>query len=105
VTGSASSVLRARIANYTEVVANCLSRRLWPVKLLPMKCQLIALVVMLVFDLQSSVVAFAGISPSMSTDCQTAANSHSDASQDSCCPKGHHTMSCCLDACASAIFL
>jgi hypothetical protein len=68
-----------------------------------MKRQLIALVVMLVIGLQSSVVAFAGTFPLMTTDCQTAANSHSDASQDSCCPKGHHTMSCCLDACAGTI--
>jgi hypothetical protein len=59
--------------------------------------------VMLVIGLQSSVVAFAGISPLMSTDCQTTANSHADASQDSCCPKGQHTMSCCLDACAGTV--
>jgi hypothetical protein len=68
-----------------------------------MKRQLIAILVMLVIGLQSSVVAFAGISPLMSTDCQTAANSHSDASQDSCCPKGQRTMSCCLEACAGTI--
>jgi hypothetical protein len=68
-----------------------------------MKRQLIAVIVMLVIGLQSSVVAFAGISPLMSTDCQTVANLHSDASQDSCCPKGQRTMSCCLDACAGSI--
>src|SRR5579863_6747153 len=68
-----------------------------------MKRQLIALIVMLVIGLQSSVVAFAGISPLMSTDCQTAASSHSNASQDSCCPKGQRTMSCCLEACAGTI--
>jgi hypothetical protein len=68
-----------------------------------MKRQLIAIVVILVIGLQSSVVAFAGISPLMSTDCQTAANLHSDASQDSCCPKGQHTMSCCLDACTGTV--
>jgi hypothetical protein len=65
-----------------------------------MKRQLIATIVMLVISLQSSVVAFAGISPLMSTDCQIGANSHSDTSQDACCPKGQHTMSCCLEACA-----
>jgi hypothetical protein len=96
----AVSDLEVRIANSTHGLANCLPRRLEPVKLLPMKRQLIAIIVMLVIGLQSSVVAFAGISPLMSTDCQTAANSHSDASQDSCCPKGQRTMSCCLDACA-----
>jgi hypothetical protein len=68
-----------------------------------MKRQLIAIIVMLVIGLQSSVVAFAGISPLMATDCQTAANSRSDASQDSCCPKGQRTMSCCLEACAGTI--
>jgi hypothetical protein len=68
-----------------------------------MKRQLIAIIVMLVIGLHSSVVAFAGISPLMSTDCQIAANSHSAASQDSCCPKGQHTMSCCLDACAGTV--
>jgi hypothetical protein len=68
-----------------------------------MKRQLIAIIVMLVIGLQSSVVAFAGISPLMSTDCQTAANAHSDASQDSCCPKDERTMSCCLEACVGTI--
>jgi hypothetical protein len=68
-----------------------------------MKRQLIAFIVMLVIGLQSSVVAFAGISPLMSTDCQIGAVSHSDASQDSCCPKGQRTMSCCLDACAGSV--
>jgi hypothetical protein len=95
--------LEARIANSTEGAANCLPRRLEPVKLLCMKRQLIAFIVMLVIGLQSSVVAFAGISPLMSTDCQAAAHSYSDASQDSCCPKGQRTMSCCLDACAGSI--
>jgi hypothetical protein len=68
-----------------------------------MKRQLIAVIVMLVVGLQGSVVAFAAISPLMSTDCETVANLHSDASQDSCCPKGQRTMSCCLDACAGSI--
>jgi len=68
-----------------------------------MKRPLIAVIVMLVIGLQSSVVAFAGISPSMFADCQSAANSHSDASQDPCCPKGQHTTSCCLEACAGTL--
>jgi hypothetical protein len=63
-----------------------------------MKSQLIAVIVMLAIGLQGSVVAFAGTSPLMSTDCQTAAISHSGASQDSCCPKGQHTMSCWPEA-------
>jgi hypothetical protein len=86
-----------------EDVANCLPLRLEPVKLLSMKRQLIAVIVMVVIGLQSSVVAFAGISPLMSTDCQTTANAHSDTSQDSCCPKGQRTLSCCLEACAGTI--
>src|ERR1700693_797457 len=68
-----------------------------------MKCQFIAIIVMLAIGVQGSVVAFAGISPLMSTDCQTAPISHSDASQDSCCPKGQHSMSCCLEACAGTV--
>src|SRR5579862_8443572 len=68
-----------------------------------MKRQLIAFIVMLAIGLQGSVVAFAGISPLMSTDCQTALGSHSDASQDSCCPKGQHTMGCCLEACVGTV--
>jgi hypothetical protein len=88
---------------FTEGAANRLPRHLEPVKLLRMKRQVIAVVAMLVIGLQSSVVAFAGISPLMSTDCQTAANSHSEALQDSCCPKGQRTVSCCLDACAGSI--
>src|ERR1700728_4718034 len=68
-----------------------------------MKRQLIAVIVMLAIGLQGSVVAFAGISPLMSADCQSAVISHSDASQDSCCPKGQHTMSCCLEACVGTV--
>jgi hypothetical protein len=68
-----------------------------------MKRQFIALIVVLAIGLQGSVVAFAGISPLMSTDCQTAAISHSDVAQDSCCPKGQHSMSCCLEACAGTV--
>ena len=73
------------------------------IKLSSMKRQLIALIVMLAIGLQGSVAAFAGISPLMSADCQTAAISHSDASRDSCCPKGQHTMSCCLEACVGTV--
>jgi hypothetical protein len=68
-----------------------------------MKRQLIALIVMLAIGLQGSLVAFAGISPLMSTDCQSAVSSYTDASQDSCCPKGQHSMSCCLEACTGTI--
>jgi hypothetical protein len=68
-----------------------------------MKRQLIALIVMLAIGLQGSVVAFAGAAPLMSTDCQTAVFSHADASQDSCCPKGQHTMGCCLEACVGTV--
>jgi hypothetical protein len=68
-----------------------------------MKRQLIAVIVILAIGLQGSVVAFAGMSPLMATDCQTAAISHSDASHDSCCPKGQHAMSCCLEVCAGAV--
>jgi hypothetical protein len=68
-----------------------------------MKRRLVALIMMLAIGLQSSVVAFAGISPIMSTDCQTAGVSHSDASQDSCCPTGQRTLSCCLEACAGTV--
>jgi hypothetical protein len=80
-----------------------LRERRLSVTILVMKRQFIAIIVMLAIDLQGSVVAFAGISPLMSTDCQTAANSHSDASQDSCCPKGQHSMSCCLEACTGTV--
>jgi hypothetical protein len=68
-----------------------------------MKRQLIAIIVMLAIGLQGSVVAFAGISPLMSTDCQTTGVSHSASSQDSCCPKGQHTMGCCLEACVGSV--
>jgi hypothetical protein len=68
-----------------------------------MKPQLIVVIVILAIGLQGSVVAFAGISPLMSTDCQSAVVSHSVASQDSCCPKGQHTMGCCLQACVGTV--
>jgi hypothetical protein len=67
------------------------------------KRQFIAIIVMLAIGLQGSVVAFAGICPLLATNCQTAAISHSDASQDSCCPKGEHSMSCCLEGCAGTV--
>ena len=64
-----------------------------------MKRQLVAIIVMLAIALQGSVVAFAGTS----THCQSAGVSHSAPSQDSCCPKGQHTMSCCLSACVGTV--
>jgi hypothetical protein len=64
-----------------------------------MKRQLIAIIVMLAIALQGSVVAFAGTS----THCQIAGASHPATSQDSCCPKGQHTMTCCLTACVGAV--
>src|SRR3984957_20023919 len=92
------------MANFTKGVVNCLPQHLEPIKLLRMNRQLIAVIVILVIGLQGSIVAFAGISPLMSTDCQTAAISHSGASQDSCCPKGQHTMGCCcLEACVGTV--
>jgi hypothetical protein len=68
-----------------------------------MKRQLFAVIMILAIGLQGSVVAFAGISSLMSTDCQTTAVSRSDASQDSCCPKGQHAMGCCLEACVGTV--
>jgi hypothetical protein len=93
----------AAITISTDTGAGDLLRRASAVKLLGMKRQLIALVVMLAIGLQSSVVAFAGISPLMSTDCQTTIVSYSTASQDFCCPKGQHTMGCCLEACVGTV--
>jgi hypothetical protein len=65
--------------------------------------KLVAVIVIFAIGLQGSAVAFAGISPLMSTDCQTAAVSDSAASQDSCCPTGSHAMSCCLEACFGTV--
>jgi hypothetical protein len=87
----------------TCCIGDNLLRRASAAKLLCMKRQLLAAIVMLAIGLQGSVVAFAGISPLMSTNCQTSLVSHSDASQDSCCPNGHHTMGCCLEACAGTV--
>jgi hypothetical protein len=68
-----------------------------------MKRELIVLILMIAFGLQGSMAAFAATSPLMSTDCQTTATAHSDALQDSCCPKGQRAMSCCLDLCLSTV--
>jgi hypothetical protein len=90
-------------SQFQVIPVDSLLPRASAVKLLDVKRQLIALIVMIVIGLQGSVVAFAGISPLMTTDCQTAGSSHSDSSQGSCCPKGHHTMTCCLDACVGTV--
>jgi hypothetical protein len=79
--------------------ADNLLRSAWAATLLIMKRQLIAIIVMLAIALQGSAVALAGIS----THCQAAGVSHSATSQDSCCPKGQHTMSCCLTACVGSV--
>jgi hypothetical protein len=68
-----------------------------------MKRELIALILILAIGLQSSLAAFAATSTLMSSDCHTTAAAHSDAAQDSCCPKGQHAMSCCLDLCLSTV--
>jgi hypothetical protein len=65
--------------------------------------QLILVTLMLAIGLQGSLTAFAATSPLMSTDCQTTAISRSEMSQDSCCPKGQHAISCCLDLCLSNV--
>jgi hypothetical protein len=97
-----STFCDAGITISTATHPHDLPRRGSAVKLSNMKRQLIALIVMLAIGLQGTVVAFAGVSPLMSTDCQTAV-SHSASSQDSCCPKGHHSMSCCLEACVGSV--
>jgi hypothetical protein len=68
-----------------------------------MKRELIALILILAIGLQGSLAAFAATSPLMSTDCQSTVATHADAAQDSCCPKGQHAMSCCLDLCLSTV--
>jgi hypothetical protein len=68
-----------------------------------MKRQLVAVILMLVIGLHGSLAAFAATSPLMSADCQTTAISASAVSQDSCCPKGQHALSCCLDLCLSTV--
>ena len=86
-----------------RVFAGTLRRLDVPVKLCQMKRGLIALILILAVGLQGSMVALAATSPLMSSDCQTAAIAHSDASQNSCCPKGQRAMSCCLDLCLSPV--
>jgi hypothetical protein len=68
-----------------------------------MKRELVVLILMIAIGLQGSLAAFAATSPLMSTDCHTTTTALSDASQDSCCPKGQHAMRCCLDLCVSTI--
>jgi hypothetical protein len=68
-----------------------------------MKRQFLAAIVVLAIGLQGSVVAFAGISPLVSMDCQTAAISHADTAQDTCCSKGQYSMRCCLEACTAPL--
>ena len=74
-----------------------------PVKLCGMKRELVVLILMIAIGLQSSLAAFAATSPLKSTDCQTATTAHPEASQNSCCPKGQHALSCCLDLCLSTV--
>jgi hypothetical protein len=62
-----------------------------------------ALVLMFAIGLQGSLAAFAGASALMPADCQNTMVAQSDASQDSCCPKDQHAMSCCLDLCLSTV--
>jgi hypothetical protein len=68
-----------------------------------MKRQLIAVIAMLVIVLQGSAVAFAGVSPMMSTDCQTGVVLHPDVSQEPCCPKGEQATGCCLEGCVGTV--
>jgi hypothetical protein len=78
-----------------------LLRRAAAVRLRDMKPRLIAVILLLAIGLQSSVVAFAG--PSPVSHCEMNGTSHSDSSQDPCCPKTPHLMGCCLAACAAAM--
>jgi hypothetical protein len=66
-----------------------------------MKRQIIALLVILAIGLQGSVSALAAAA--MQYDCTTSAASHSNNPQESCCPSGQHSPSCCLDACVIAV--
>lgn len=74
-----------------------------PDKLVGMKRELMALLLMLAVGLQGSMTAFAATSPSMPAHCQTTAVAHSGASQDSCCSKSPHAINCCLDLCPSGV--
>jgi hypothetical protein len=80
-----------------------LHRLVVPVKLCCMKRQLVSLILIFAICLQGSVAAFAATAPLMSTDCQATATDHSGAPQNSCCPKSHRAMSCCLDLCLSTV--
>lgn len=68
-----------------------------------MKRQLIAVILLLALGLQSSLAAYSATWSLMSTDCQTMQNSQTDASHDSCCPKGQHAINCCLDLCFASV--
>jgi hypothetical protein len=71
------------------------------VKLLGMKRELIALILVVLVGLQGSMAAFASSSPLMSPDCEVAVTTQGHGSQDSCCPNGQQSMSCCIDLCLS----
>ena len=60
--------------------------------------QLIALILILAIGLQASLLAFAGPSSPMSSECAASVDSASQ-SQDSCCPSGTHAADCCQYAC------
>jgi hypothetical protein len=72
-------------------------------KLGDMKRQPFAVILLFVIGLQGSMATFAATSPLMAADCQTTSVSQSDASRNSCCPKGQHATSCCLDLCLSTV--
>ena len=99
--GGTGILSQGSIDEFAEMAAQDLPRRPKAAKVIRMKRRFIALIMMLAIGLQSSVIAFAGIAPVMSTDCQTAAISHTDTSQDSCCPEGRRSMSCCIDDCVT----
>jgi hypothetical protein len=92
-----------RVRGFQLIPMDDLLRAALAVKLLNMRRQLIALIVLIAIGLQGSVVAFAEISPLMTTDCQTAGIPHSAVCQDTCCPKGHHAVSGCLEGCVGTI--
>jgi hypothetical protein len=85
-----------------SVYSDSLPRRVARVIFKFVKRQLIALIVILALGLQGSLVAFAAASASMPSDCASSAASQ-DTSQKSCCPKGLHPASCCLDACVATV--
>jgi hypothetical protein len=71
-------------------------------KIMNMKRQLIALMMILAIGLQGSLTAFSAGTPVMQSDCQSSADSQ-DIAQKSCCPSGLHSVGCCLDACVAVI--